>query len=359
MGRKKGTQVKSPVTQEMIDRCIAKAVSEGDIVNFRFLFFAYSPLRAASTEDISTSKYAYLVPDVDEDPRYEEALRLTSVPSIRAHIKAQLEWEGPAQLPSELVLLLGDNAVRLEKYSAAGQAYELLRVRRSMQEEFFRQGDEALDKDDVAGGVLGYRIGVGLDYDYAAFPEPLPSVANHQTEALLLHAVYPAEPGDALALQPTEGHVDRALEYLLDREAAGRLASRSLDARLAFLEVLIRKTDTEWEDFVGRYQEASVLTQAVRAEVERANDPAGRGLEEEVKGQIDEENFRKIPECMLGRAIGEAEWWQYVKELAYEHPAGILFIKRQVVSEGLEIVIPALPASSPLADRLGLVAKSG
>lgn len=357
MGRKKVVQRKSPVSQEMVDRCIAKTVFEGDIVNFRFLFFAYSPLREESTEDIDNVKYAYLVPqddEGDEGGRYQEALRLASEPAIREHIKEQLSSEGPAQLPWELICLLADNAVRLGKYSAAGQAYELLRIRRSMQEEFFRQGDEALDKDEVARGVLAYRIGVGLAYDYAAFPEPLPSVANHQTEALLLHAVYPTDPADALALQPTEKHVDLALEYLLDREAAGRLSSRPLEERLAFLDVLIRAMDSQWDDFTGRYHEAITLTDAVRGALERANDPAGKGLEEELKGEVDEEEFWKIPECMLGRAIGAAEWWQYVKELAYEHPAAILFIKRQVVSEGLEIVIPILPASSPLAQRLGL-----
>jgi hypothetical protein len=239
MGRKKAVQSKVPIAQETIDGCVAKAVGEGDIVNFRFLFISYSPLRQESSEDIEALKYAYLVPGEVTDGAYDAALAVARTPEIQAHIHAQLDKDGPAQLPSALVLMLADNAVRLEKYSAAGQAYELLRVRRSMQEEFFRQADEALDGDDLARGVRGYRIAVGLDYDYAAFPEPLPSVANHQTEALLLHAVYPARPEDCFALQPAELHVNRALEYLLDREAAGRLASRSLEDRVAFLEAVV------------------------------------------------------------------------------------------------------------------------
>ncbi|MCF6286396.1 MAG: hypothetical protein L3K26_14570 [Candidatus Hydrogenedentes bacterium] len=187
MARKK-EKTKAPVEQQRIDQCLARAVAEGDIVDFRFLFLSYSPLRDDSPEDITAEKYTYLNPHGETDRRFSEALQAVQKPDVQEHVNAQLKKKGPAQLPASLVTLLGDNAVELGKYKAAAQAYELLRIRGRMQKAFLDQADEALDKDDIKTAVRGYRIAVGLDYDYAAFPEPMPAPPNYRSKAQILHA---------------------------------------------------------------------------------------------------------------------------------------------------------------------------
>lgn len=187
---------------------------------------------------------------------YKNALDLVSSAEMRAHVKTQYEKKGPAQLPAPMLMMLADNAVRLGKYSAAAQAYELLRIRRRMREEYLDVADEALDAGDIKTGVRGYIIGAGLDYDYASFPEPLPLVPDYQTKALTLHADYPQRVEDSVALQAPEQHLRIALDYLLI-DASSPRAWPSVPSRCAWrLGQLVRQRDAGWPDFVKRYREA-------------------------------------------------------------------------------------------------------
>jgi len=348
---------KTPVTQDVIDRCLAKAVAEGDIVNLRFLFVSYSPLRAYSTEDITEPKYAYLNDVESEDSRYTQALGSIQKPALQAHVRNELEKKGPPQLPAELVMLLADNAVQLGKYKAAAQAYELLRIRNRMQEAYLNEADAALDRNEIAIAVRGYRIAVGLDYDYAAFPEPMPSTPNYQSRAQILHAEYPRRPEDAVAVQPPDAHVAIALGYLLlNPKTAARLEDRPLETRLAFLGELVRQLDPEWPSFVARYKEACRLVATIGARLQKETDQGevAGGLAEEIKAQQQAEDPADIPKVLLGHAAQGNEWWQYIKELAYEHPASVLFVVRQFVTKDLEIIMPRYVHKSPVIEALGL-----
>lgn len=356
MARKTKESDKAPVTQEVIDECLAKAVAEGDIVNLRFLFISYSPLRSSSTEDIHTDKYRYLRPDSTDEPRFVEARELVRQPAIQAHVQAQLDKKGPPQLPADLVTLLADNAVALGKYRAAAQAYELLRIRARMQEAYLDEADAALDENDIDTAVRGYRIAMGLDYDYAAFPEPMPAAPNYQHKAQVLHADYPRRPEDAVALQAPDQHVSIALGYLmLNPQMASRLDGRPLEIRVAFLAALIHELDPAWHEFVKRYHEACGLVASIGARLEKqANQREQVGLAEEIKALQQEEDPADIPKLLLGRSIEGGEWWQYVKELAYAHPASVLFVVRQFVTKDLEIIMPRYVSGSPVITALGL-----
>jgi hypothetical protein len=353
---KKKELVKTPLTPDVINKCLAKAVAEGDIVNLRFLFISYSPLRESSTEDITTDKYAYLVPLSTEGERFREAMALVQQPLIQAHVKKELDKKGPPQLPAPLVTLLADNAVRLGKYKAAAQAYELLRIRSRMQEAYLDEADAALAANDLETAVRGYRIAVGLDYDYAAFPEPMPTSPNYQSRAQLLHADYPRKPEDAVALQLPESHVNIALGYLLlNPQIAARLEEQPLSVRLDFLAELVRQLDPNWAAFTARYADACRLVASIGSRLERqANQVEQVGLADEIKALLAEEDPADIPKLLLGREIPGGEWWQYIKELAYEHPAAALFVVRQFVTKDLEIVMPRYVKGSPVIAALGL-----
>ena len=360
MARGNRQPAEKPVNEEHVIDALAKAVADGDIVNFRLLFAPFSPARKSSTERFDSNKYAYLLPNGESNSKaLSEARAAVKRVETIAHIRKELEERRPAQYPWELVLMLGDNAVRAGKYRSAAQAYELLRIRRRMQQLFFEEGDAALDAGDMERGVQGYRTAAGLAYDYAAFPEPLPLVPNYQTEALKLHGVYPLRPEDCVAVQEPETHVQVALEYLLiDPEAAARLRGRTPELRLAFLKEIVRQIDPNWETFVARYREAIGLARELGQRLQRQSGPA-RGadtLEDEIE-EIDGGNPVAVPAKLLGRRLDHGEWWQYMKELAYLHPAAVLFVARQAVGDQ-EILMPRYRAGSKVPQTLHLVDES-
>ena len=360
MARSKGnaaTQEKA-VNQELAAQALAKTVYDGDIVNFRLLFTPFSPIRVDSSERLESEKYAYLLPDEETEASHEFRSVLTLVRSDATwgHIQQELSANRPARLPWELVLQLGDNAVLRGKLTSAAQAYELLRIRRRMQDEFFAQADKAFDAGNLKRAVRGYVIATGLDYDYAAFPEPLPTVPDFQRRALMLHGVYPERMEDSLPLQEREVFLRTALTYLLlDTNAAARLETRPKEQRVAFLAELVRQRDPDWRDFVHRYREACGMMRDFEKRIEGAKEESGsrNSLAEQIEDVLGEDP-RAIPACLLGRTIENGEWWQYMKELAYRHPASILFVSRQLVGE-VEIIVPRYRGDSPVPRELGLL----
>lgn len=360
-GRKK-TVEKTGVTQEDIDGAIARAVAEGDMVNLAFVFSPNSPLREGSPEILSTPKYAYLraTPE-SRNAAFDQALMLASRAEIREHNREQLSSKRPAQLHAELVLLLADNAVRLHKYTVAGQAYEKLRIREKMRDLFASEADKALDAGNVDTAARGYRIASGLSYDYAAFPEPMPLVPNYQSRALMLHAIYPRKPEDCVAMLPPQAQAQVALEYLLlDPALAARLITRPIDLLADFLAAYVRQRDPNWDDFARRYREAceqvNKLADRLKTQEQQAGKTDNGRLQAEVAAQ--ELGFKpeEVPAMLLGRQIERGEWWQYLKDLAYQHPASVLFVARQVISKEHEILLPRYFHDAPLGRKLGLYA---
>lgn len=355
MAKRSEQAVEKIVNPTLVAEALAKAVCEGDVVNFRLLFSAFSPTRKSSGEAFEGEKYQYLLPNEEQrsDARFVEALDLVQAEATWTHIEGELEVERPAQLPSELLLVLADNAVRGGKYTVAAQAYELLRIRNKMQNAFLDQADTALQAGEIAKGVRGYLIATGLSYDYAAFPEPLPAVPEYQTKALMLHAIYPARPEDCVAVQKEETHLTTALEFLIqDEEIAGRLRAYPLETQLDFLKELVSQIDPEWNAFTERYAEACELTLGHGKRLRQSREPHVETLEEEIEEQQGADPL-EIMAKLLGRTIENGEWWQYLKELGYEHPAAVLFVARQLVGEH-EIIMPRILADSAVPAALGL-----
>jgi len=353
----KRAETKPPVDYAAVAGALAKSVYEGDIVNFRLLFTPFSPARQTSAELFDMPKYQYLLPDdeVASERRYLEALDKINQPEMRAFIQGELEANRPPQLPSDLLVMLADNAVRMGKYTSAGQAYESLRIRSRMQQMFLDHANSALDRGDMPAGVRGYIISTGLAYDYAAFPEPLPAIPDFQTRALLLHADYPESPEASIAMADTGPLLGAAFEYLLSPDVAGALSERPEALRLEFLAELVRQQDAQWGSFLERYQEASALAGQFG---DRLRASAGSmSLADEIQRELGEDP-RRIPATLLGHTIEGGEWWQYLKELAYEHPAAALFVARQAVGD-FEILVPRHRPDSAVARALGIGAGAG
>jgi len=354
MARANNKPAEKIVNPDLTARALAKSVADGDIVNLRLLFMPFSPARADSSEAFDDSKYGYLLPAAGESsPAFDQALKAVRQDKTWAHVQRELAAMRPAQFPAELVLLLGDNAVRTGKWTSAAQAYELLRIRRRMQDEFFAQGLAAIGEGNVPRAVLAFRTGVGLGFDYAAFPEPLPVVPQFQTRALMLHGTYPQRPEDCVALLEADLHVQVALDYLLyDNAATVHLRDLTPPTRLEFLCELVRQSDSGWPAFAANYAEACRRTLALGSRMQQIGAHHAATLAEEIEEQQVADPWQ-ITRALLGRSIEGGEWWQYLKELAYEHPAATLFISRQIVGEQ-EILMPRLRGGSPVAAALGL-----
>lgn len=359
LGRRSKTLGPVASNPDDIAAALAKAVAEGDIVNFRQIFGGLSPARPETVESLAEPKYGYLLPDSTQRqaPAYQEALRLVRAPEMWAYIEEELAARRPARLPSGLLLPLADNAVAQAKYSSAAQAYELMRLRRDVQEKFYAGAKDALGRGAVDEAVTGYLVGVGLSYDYAAFPEPLPLVQNFPRRALVLHAEAPRRPEEVLPFQPPEQFLQIGIEYLLgEADHADEVLTAPLATRVAFFAELVRRRDTRWDDFVKRFGEAALLEQRWNEklrEMMRGGQDLG-GLQADLAEQLGEDP-RRVPEMLLGRAIPNGEWWQYLKELAYEHPPAALFVSRRMLGR-VEIITPRLRLDNPVLGPLGLEA---
>ncbi len=358
--KKKAEDLVAP-EPEIVAKALAKAIADGDIVNFRLLFMPFSPARGSETEFFDSPKYAYLLPGQEEETyAFREILKRVQERQTWAHIQQELKADRPARLPSELLMLLADNAVRLGKYTSAAQAYELLRVRGRMQEEFYRQAEAALDAKNFVKAARGYLIASGLEYNYAAFPEPLPLVPDFQKRALMLHGEYPQRPEDSLPMQEASHFLRMAFSYLLlSPHAAAALEERPLEVQVGLLNEIVRQRDPGWGEFLQRYHDACHLAQDIQQRLQHIleeGERSGAVLAENMEAQLGGDPMR-VTAMLLGRVIQGGAWWQYLKELAYVHPASILFLARQLVG-GQEILVPRYRTDSPIPAVLGLTAGS-
>ena len=147
---------------------------------------------------------------------------------------------------------------------------------------------------------------------------------------------------------------------LNDSEAAARLKQRPIETSLALLEELFHQSAPAWEEFAGRYKEACALVLEFGERLRKTNadsETDAANVRDEVAEQMGSDPMA-ITQLLLGREIEDGEWWQYLKEIAYQHPAAILFIARQAIGDQ-EILVPRLRGGSSVASRVGIEAPAG
>jgi len=357
MARKRPVEAPpAPANPTLVANALAKAVAEGDIVNFRMVFAPFSPARDYTAEDFSSVKYRHLLVDetIASTSAYKTALESVQNKDTWDHIQRELQESRPPCLPSDLLMLMADNAVRLGKYTAAAQAYEVLRIRERIQMEFAEEADKLMASGEINRAVKGYDIAASLNYNYAGFPDPHPLGNDYQTRALMLHGEYPRHPEDCVAALPAERFLETAFEYLLnDRELSKRLIQHPLDVQIDFLTALIRRGDPVWDEFAHRFNEACTILQRFAAAVASEGDDHRRLS---IQNELDAEQAGDpwvLPVALLGRELEDAQWWRYLKELAVKHPAAPLFIARQLMG-GVEVLVPRFSPDSNIPSALGL-----
>ncbi len=338
---------------------LARAVAEGDIVSFRMVFAPFSPARDYTAEDFMAGKYRQLLVDDElrSAPDFVKALEAINENGVWEHIQAELKASRPPCLPSGPLMALADNAVRLGKYTAAAQAYEVLRIRERIQSEFADEADRLLEAGEIDRAVKGYFIAAGLNYDYAGFPDPLPLGNDYPTRALMLHGEYPRNPLDCVAALPPDRFAGAAFEYLLnDLDLVKRLLNHPLEKQLAFFYALIQRCDPNWDAFAKRFREACSQLEPFAAALAVGANNGQLSLRNELDAEQAGDPW-VLPITLLGRELDDPQWWQYLKELAIKHPAAPLFVARQLMGE-VEVFVPRLPAESPIPGALGLPAET-
>lgn len=342
----------------LLGAALANAIAEGDYVNFRLIFAPASPFRLDSPEDATTPKYQYLFPENENSPRYQAAVRLVQSPPIKRYVKEQLQRSGPPRLPWQLLLALADNALCLGKFTLASQAYELLRIRRRMQDLFLEEADERLRADNLSGAVKGYLIGLGLQFDYGAFPEPLPAVPDYQERAPGLHTVYTGVTEDALGMQEDVSLCKSILGYLMPfPEFKERVQKFLPDQLIPFTAALIRGMDPNWDTFATDFRKTMHVASRYTPLFTQINSYSLEALEvlaEELVQDKELEELRHLSETLTGLSGGLYEWWRYISALAYAHPAAPFFVVRQRISAHKEIIVPCCRQDSTLSHLLGL-----
>lgn len=143
---------------------------------------------------------------------------------------------------------------------------------------------------------------------------------------------------------------------MIDPALTAHLEDQSFETRVAFFAELARVRDQDRPAFLKRYHEAwRALVMEFGKRLERQKTEKGKEtLAQEVEDVQNAGDAREISARLLGRTIEEGAWWQYLKELAYEHPAAALFVSRQQITPDLEIIMPRFVSGSPLVDALGL-----
>jgi hypothetical protein len=322
------------------------------------VFAPFSPARDYTSEDFGSIKYRHLLVDeaMASTSAYKTALESVQNKSTWDHIQRELQESRPPCLPSDLLMQMADNAVRLGKYTAAAQGYEVLRIRERMQVSFADEADRLLTSGEIDLAVKGYDIAASLSYNYAGFPEPHPLGNDYQTRALMLHGEYPRHPEDCVAALPAERFLATAFEYLLnDRELSKRLIQHPLDVQVGFLNALIRRGDPTWDEFAQRFSKAcTILKRFAAAVASEVGDKRRLSIQNELDVEQAGDPW-ELPVALLGRELEDAQWWQYLKELAVKHPAAPLFIARQLMG-GVEVLVPRFSPKSEIPAALGLSA---
>ncbi|MGC8846486.1 MAG: hypothetical protein ACP5QY_11625, partial [Candidatus Hydrogenedens sp.] len=205
--------------------------------------------------------------------------------------------------------------------------------------------------------VRAYRIASALEYDYSAFPEPLPAVPRYHDQALILHAEYKNKWSECIGNMPMESFLRVGFNYLfLLPEHAGKITTKPIEIQIPFLIELVRQIDTKWEEFIQNIKEViplmEELYQEIKIRIGRIAD--GHLWEDEWDEGLNTEKYLEIPERLLGRTLNQKDWWAYLRELCYEHPPSALFIARQMIGKEQEIIIPRYDSDNPIIQQLGL-----
>jgi hypothetical protein len=269
-----------------------------------------------------------------------------TVQQISSEYKAQLEKQ-PLPLPDQFLEALADRAVAMGNYASAHSAWNALGKLEKGVNQYIVKGVELLQSPvlrDESSDPQAFRqtIHDAVNQFYIAARMKNPLGHQFQYASQTLHMKDP----DSIrkyfkyieaALQ--KEIVDFVIEYLIDdKTISARIIGvlPNAKARRNFLRYLAQqfsRTETDYRGFLQRYQEAIELFKAAKTE----------------------EQFLDVQHHLLGRSTATNESYQYLRELAVDHPISSLLLAAVAAVDNKVFLVPILMKSGqPLYEFLEL-----
>lgn len=332
-------------------------------------------------DDAFLSRFSYLIPDdgslkintvADEkvlqrkqtvNEMYSEALAFLTDEIIDAE-----------SLSDQILMQIAQNALRFKKFSFASKAYDELGKKEQVISDYIKEGDSLLGEDKIQQAVENYLITTKLAYDYKQTFGP-----NFQQRGLQLHADCISHPTNCItASTDIQTITDEGIEYLLNNhQIAEKLRQQPLPVKKSLLKVLAQLQDSNYPAFVENYkaavqklkettqdyEEGKISDDFRTEEVQEAEEQhksgglSDEGLEMIKQKKLLEDNWGKVldvQQTLLGRAIAEDNFLQYIRELLWEHPVSALVVCIKYEHQPRPVVIPAMQDSTSLMGLLGL-----
>lgn len=257
---------------------------------------------------------------------------------LTSNYKSQLE-KNPLPLPAPYLEELADRAIELGNYSTAHSALQAINSLDKKVNEFIVKGVELLQSKEVKGSEvssdesgsdsLDERIRQVAFQFYQAIriKEPLghqfqylgPNLYLENSEALRKYMKY-------VELNLIKELLEFGIQYLADDRAIAERIIKNLPSSkikrlfLKHFAEFFSLGSENYQAFVRRYQEAVKL----------------------LKNAKEDREFLTIQKVLLGRGTGDNQYYQFLRELAVEHPISTLLVTIELTSDGTPYIAPII-----------------
>lgn len=357
---------------------LAWAIAHGDLFCAKIaLSLTDDKLLAAD----SLSRFSYLIPDnssagmnAGADEKILQRRGMVNEMFREALDSLTDEMLNAESLSEQMLAQIAQNALKLKKISFASKAYDELGEKEKVSSDYIKAGDSLLAEGKIQPAVENYLIAAKLAYDHKLTFGP-----NFQQRGLQLHADCMNQPTNCITASPDmQTIIDEGIEYLINNQRiAEKFRQQPLPVKQSLLKVCAQLQDSNLPVFVENYKaavqklkdatkdyEAGKISDEFRLEeVQQAEEQhqtgslSSEGLERIKQNNLLEDNWEKlldVQQTLLGRAIAEDNFLQYIRELLWEHPVSALVVCIKYEHQSRPVVIPARQDSKSLVELLGL-----
>jgi hypothetical protein len=270
---------------------MANAVATGNMFAFHDLF---AKIREFAGDGAVTpallDKIAYLLPteETTGSAEYDAAKELVA------------RHDGGGESVHAAVLEeTARRAVLLKKFAYAEDAYRLLGIKKEIVALYAQAGEHFLHEGKPKHAAMAFYVAAELDR---------PAGPHFHYLGPQLHENCMHEPEKCVTTYSEEELIDIGIRFLISNESLAErlLAAAEPEARREILAVLAFARDMDFDELVKNLREAV-----------------------EVVSGIDDgrpDDYSPVGVTLLGRTCGADQWWQYLREFAFEHPFGALCV---------------------------------
>ena len=239
-----------------------------------------------------------------------------------------------APLPSEFLDELGERALKFGKFRDAHSAFKASGNLEKKVNQFIVEVTQLLNSKELTSGDLNseafdQKIAHSADLVFKAVKLKNPFGNQFQRLAPKLHYE------DAEAARKYAKYIEQSLfkeiidfgiQFLIDDRSVDSKITTALSSgklRRAFLkQFAIRFSGgvDQFKSFTNNYQLAT----------------------EKLKEAKAEKDFLDVQKALLGRGTGDNEYFQFLQELALEHPVSALLVNTQMTSENKPFIAPII-----------------